>query len=149
MIKGIPVLLGRIKAVLILGGLYIWLNWIFLSLALLLSLFGFKETGSWISDIPGLSYFFMASFLFVLLIDFDFSKYLSHNQVLFFMYTGWLPYLYYLLDSLKINQTDLFLLLFLFSSCIAVSQFSGYSKIDKGAIIFIVLALYGLSLIGI
>lgn len=139
---------SRIKSILVWGGLYLWVNFVLFGLGLLIAFCGFPDFIEIIFDNVRINYIFFAAALFIFLIKVDFRKYISENQALFFMYTGWLPYLYYITTMTGWYDTDIWLLLFLLSSSAAIFKFSEWQKSEKALLLLLIWGVYFLALLG-
>ncbi|MBS4773689.1 MAG: hypothetical protein KHX55_05390 [Proteobacteria bacterium] len=118
----------RIKSILIWGGLYIWINFVLIGMALLLVLFGLDKFADILFDFFHSPYFFWGISLFLFVFPPNFSSYLSPNQLLYFMFVGWLPFFAYLPI---VTKNIIYLCLFMLSSSAAIVRFTKWDISEK------------------
>lgn len=78
-----------------------------------------------------LQYLLLCAILIPAVVHIDFHQHFSENWILFFFWTGWMPYANYFLDIIGHNNGTVFTGLFLLSVTVAVVQFKSWKILNK------------------
>lgn len=134
----------RIKSILVSGGIFIWLHFVAIGLLFILSFASINIETYIFPDTNIKSYILCGCIICLLIRPINFGKYLSYNQHIFFLITGWIPYYDSLFKIFYKESLSFSYYLFWISSGIAIANFK-YWKVSYKIILIIILILLILS----